>query len=144
MTQQRRDGIPQPTDWTRGIADLESAHFSIIDVDMVIHRHKPRDKQKLMLVEQKAFNGVVGFAQRDTLFILHQMICHRDFHDVVTARGQRTHVQYTGLHILEFNGRTPQESDLIQWDKHRVSFQRLVQILRFEDPLSFRRVQQTG
>jgi hypothetical protein len=139
MTQQRKDGIPQPTDWTRHIAALPSHMYSITDVDLIVHRHFPRDVQKFMLVEQKAYNAVVGFAQRDTLTIVHQHLYPKVLR-VMTARHQWVNSCYMGLHVLTLSGPTPQQSDCILWDNTRVSFETLVGILRFDyDPNSFKR-----
>lgn len=135
MTQQRKDGIPQPTDWTRQIAALPSSVYSLIDVDLVVHRHFPRDVQVLMLIEQKAFNATVGFAQRDTYRVLDQMLARSNGAMVTTERGQRARVHYAGWHVLTFDGLTPQQSSHILWDGKDVGFQVLVGLLSFKyDP----------
>jgi hypothetical protein len=145
MTKQRKDGIPQPTDWTRGIDRLPSQIYSLTDVDLVVHRHFPRNTQLLMLVEQKAFNAVVGFAQRDTLLILHQLLSVANGGWVRTQRGEQAQVMYFGLHILTLSHRTPQTSQTILWNDFPVSLDELIRILRFDiDPRTVRKLQKGG
>lgn len=135
MTRQREDGIPQPTDRTRQIADLPSSIYSLIDIDLVVHRHFPRDVQVVMLIEQKAFNAAVGFAQRDTYRILDQMLSRSNGVPVVTERGIKAKAYYAGWHVLTLSGKTPQQSDRILWDGKQIPFRVLVGLLSFKfDP----------
>lgn len=140
MTQPRKDGIPQPTDWTRQIALLPSSAFCLTDIDLVVHRHYPRKVQLLMLIEQKAYNAAVGFAQRDTLSIVNQLLNMSNGRPVWTGRNECAKALYMGLHVLTFSGRTPLQSQQIFWDDEPVSLDTLVGILRFDyDPNSFKR-----
>lgn len=135
MTRQRKDGIPQPTDWTRQVTELPSSIYSLIDVDLVVYRHFPRDVQVIMLIEQKAFNATIRFAQKETYSVLDQMLSRSSGCIIRMWNGQLAKMYYAGWHILTFDGRTPQESDCILWDGKQVAFSGLIELMAFKrDP----------
>lgn len=147
--------------WIREHPELDSKKhgLSISDLDWVIHQYKePEDSRNgsrkinnLMLIEEKRFGAEKSFAQDDTLFhILDGLLksitnekqrSKRASHGkILNARGEYVQVRYYGLHLLQFSGSGPEDSETIHWDEKLITKDDLVQLLRFEiHPMTLRK-----
>lgn len=130
MTEKRRDGTYQDTDWTRGIQALSSQHFCATDADLIWHSFKT-NPQNLMLIEQKTNGAKPGFAQMDTLHVVDQMLRQSSGRVYRTARGL-LRVNYRGLHVLTFSGTTLNNSQHIYWNGLEIARSELIRIMRYE------------
>lgn len=96
-----------------------------------------------MLLEVKTHEAEVRFAQRDTLFLVNQVLRKSS---VVNGRrryvkcssptvGETRYVRLFGVHVLRLSGEDPASSDQIVWDNTIISESMLVELLRFDrDP----------
>src|SRR5690606_21636994 len=153
MTTRRRDGNDTPlSDWIRSHPELDSIkeRLCVTDSDYWIHQYRAhRDRSpsrmvdNIMLVEAKEHMKEVEFAQRDTLFLVDQLLRRAS---VVNGRrrhvtlrsirpGEMRRVRCFGVHTLRLSNNRPDNSDVILWDHHRIDEQTLVELLRFfRDP----------
>lgn len=138
--------------WIRNHPQLDSIRerLSVTDSDWWIHQYRARTAKagskmldNVMLVEVKTHEADVRFAQRDTLFLVNQMLRKSS---VVNGRrryvkcvsptvGETRYVRLFGVHVLTFSGNTPVDSDRIVWDSTVIDEQILVELLCFKrDP----------
>ena len=137
--------------WIRANPELQSGDgFTFMDKDMVCHRFKTthgREFQCIMFVEFKSLGRQLDDVQRDTMFVTDQMF--RNDHTTPTKK-ERTHskqipgsvwsemakrwvaVKAFGFHLVRMNGRTPDASTQILWDKREITLKELVGLLRFD------------
>lgn len=127
--------------------------LSITDADYVVHRFKTygsREFQCIMMIEVKTFTRKLPDAQRDTLYILHQLMrnrrdtptketLHQSGTTITKAHsfilGRDVNVRSFGTFVLTFSESGPEDSDEIFWNKERITEETLVSLLRFElDP----------
>lgn len=139
--------------WIRGNKELDSrSGYCVIDQDYWIHRFKTygdRAFQLLMLVEIKTLNGQLSDAQRDTLHIINQFLRNRrqtPTKDLKhqpgnalpvksTMNGAFVNVRAYGMHVLQFSGLGPDDSESINWDSKPIDVATLTGLLRFDlDP----------
>lgn len=143
------DGFPEPpfNAWIRAHALLDSspggAALSITDLDVAVHQYYVKDKshgrvlrrQNLMYIEDKSHNASLPDAQRDTLGIIYQHAKAASTIKVV-ARGKSMRgvvtLTHHGLHVVQFSGTTPDDSETIRWDGKVIDQATLVDILRFK------------
>lgn len=160
MTTPRRDGKPQSPffAWIRELPELDSVeyHLSIVDNDCWIHQFAPRRErgptvkqvvENLQLIEVKAFDAVMPFAQSDTLSVVDDLLriktgtrdgrrLARSIKDRRSGRpGGRRHVRWYGLHCLQMSADRPDTSDRLLWDGKEVDLPILIELLGFKrDP----------
>ncbi len=131
--------------WMRDQELLDSQKHGIVrtDCDHIILRYKTRqgrDFQLMMIVEAKEFGAEPDKSQRDMLSFLSQAIRikGKNLHDVPTARslrlwskmaGREVLVREFGVHLLQFERTSPDDSNWIKWDRSLVDAEKLVQIL---------------
>jgi hypothetical protein len=142
--------------WIRESKKLDSRNgFTVYDVDYIVHKfheQNSREYQLIMLVEVKTRNSELQAAQRDTLYILNQIIENR-----VPNRhtGQKSHnnkhrqsrgplrvwsafsrrmvnVRSFGVYTLRFSGTGPLDSETIHWNKRLIDLETLEKLLAFE------------
>jgi hypothetical protein len=154
MTAIRRDGSDTPfSAWLRAHPALDSIkeRLSVSDCDYWIHQYRAhRDRvgsravDSIMLVELKTFCADVGYAQRDTLHLVHQLLRHASVRPDGRRRtlrldgqkaGERRIVRCFGVHTLRISSDRPDRSSLMYWDGRVIDEQTLVEILSFlRDP----------
>jgi hypothetical protein len=140
--------------WIRNHPDLDSGKgYSVIDCDYWVHRFKTyedREFQCIMLVEVKTHESNLSKAQRDTLFIVNQIMRNRrqtptkdkkyEAGDSILKAysvmlGRKVNVKVFGVHKLVFSGLGPDDSKWISWDDQMIDEPTLARILRFDlDP----------
>lgn len=154
--------------WVRENKELDSTKGIVIyDVDYIVHRYKRivngiyrRDFQLIMLVEVKTRMSPVDENQRDTLYILNQIIENRKVNNRMMETGRRhnnkhrtsfgphkvwssknkrwVYVRSFGVFTLRFSGLGPADSDSILWNKREIDASTLEKLLLFEiDPDNF-------
>jgi hypothetical protein len=160
MTAERRDSLHQSPflAWLRSVPELDSRDLciSVTDNDCWIHQFAPRQErgpsvkqvvENIQLIETKAFNAVMPFAQRDTLDVVDRILRTK------TARGDGKRrpikigdsrlgrpgchrlIRYYGLHILQMSTDRPDRSDRILWDGKDIDLVILIDLLCFRrDP----------
>jgi len=151
--------------WLRSESLLDSSTGIVrYDLDLLLHKYMEvedgfgkRDIQALMFVEVKTWGAVPSTAQRDTLHLLSQALRNRrkningdrnkwnlkDHSPIATAMsiaGNRDiQLRMYGGHLLTFEKDGPDNSDWIKWNRHFISRDQLVDLLRFriepENPL---------
>lgn len=132
--------------WVRNHPKLGSgpneAALSIQNLDFIIHKYLVREDKTgyvlnhihLMLIELKTMGAAMRDPQRDTLWVLDQLLSAADKRVVNTlSRGPKT-TFYHGLHLLRLSGTTPDDSAQMCWDKKTdpITADTLVGLLRFE------------
>lgn len=155
--------------WIRNCSELDSSPFkaalAIFDCDLLIHKYvTPTDKlgtrklQAMMFVEVKSHGSVLTPSQRDTLYIFNQILRNRKrtptkpkipqqaetlpnavyspYNDeIITLRG-------FGGHWLQMSNNDPVDSEILKWDKKRITYEMLIGILRFDlDPDSLKKLE---
>lgn len=161
MTRQYRDNATQESPfkaWIRNEPGLDSVRhgLAVMDCDQLVHRYMSygvREFQCVMWIEVKAFNARPTQSQRDTLFLLDQIfrnrratptspISRRQAYDLqlpskvwsLIAKREISLRAY-GAHLLTMNADRPDTSEELKWDKTRIDYEMLLQLLRFElDP----------
>jgi hypothetical protein len=150
--------------WIRGNPSLESRNgLAVYDIDYIVHRFKTfdgREYQFLMLVEVKTHNSTMPDAQKDTLFILAQLIENRRMNNAMRGgnsqhvvrkklstgplyahsmmSGKKVRVKCFGVYQLVFSGNGPDDSETIKWNKKLIDTATLTQLLNFDiDPDTF-------
>jgi hypothetical protein len=134
---------------------LDSAKgFTFMDKDIICHRFKTdhgRSLQYLMMVEVKTRGAQLSDSQRDTIWIIDQLLRNRK--DTPTKKTDRRQVEGVvtmvksfiqrgevrarvfGYHVLRLSGDSPDDSAEITWDSRRITLEQLVGLLRFDlDP----------
>jgi hypothetical protein len=120
------------------------------DLDVLIHKYKNfgrKSVQCLMFIEVKTRRADLPMAQKDTMYILDQVLrntinhrkkaWHHDCKSAVfsIANNRRIWIKLYGGHYLRFDKTSPEDSNEILWDKKQITKDQLLQILRFEiDP----------
>jgi hypothetical protein len=150
--------------WIRGNPKLESRNgLAVYDIDYIVHRFKTfegREYQFIMLIEVKTHNSTMPDAQKDTLFILAQLIENRrtnnamregNSNQVVRKKlsngplyvhsmvsGKKVRVKCFGVYQLVFSGSGPDDSETIKWNKKSIDTDTLTRLLNFDiDPDTF-------
>ena len=141
--------------WIRNHPRLDSGDgFAFVDQDYWCHQFKThsqgRDFQLIMGIEIKTRQGSLSASQRDTLYIVNQLMRNRretptkklkfqsgsaslKVHSIVANRS--VNVKCFGIHLLQFSGMGPSDSDWMKWDGDMINEDQLVQLLRFDlDP----------
>lgn len=145
--------------WIRNNAALDSrSGYSVTDQDYWIHAYKTcgsREFQCLMLVEIKTMGQPLSPSQKDTLFIVNQLMRNRKGTPTTGKRVKQSgsgiasvyssmlsrdvNLKALGMHVLTFSGLGPDDSDVITWDKKQIAVETLTQLLRFDlDPDTLR------
>jgi len=131
--------------------------WSIHDQDYWIHRYKVfggREFQLLMGLEIKTRCGKVTECQRDTMHIVNQLIRNRRQTPTKDLRWQagntllkvfsvwlhrRVNLRCYGVHIVQFSGLGPDDSEQIKWDGKVIDINTLTALIRFDlDPDTLR------
>lgn len=140
--------------WIRNNKALESSKgYCVTDQDYWIHRFKTfgkRNFQLIMGIEIKTMGGMLSDAQKDTVYLLDQMLRNRRQTPTNSIRKQAGSglakiysiiakrpvvVKAFGMHVLTFSGLGPDDSEVIRWDKTEIDEGLLTEILRFDlDP----------
>ena len=139
------------SEWIRNHPQMKSTDgFTFMDKDLICHRFKTthgREFQCLMFVEFKSFGRQLEDKQRDTMHMVNQMF--RTDCTTPTKKGKpHSHqvqakiysvasdkfvsVKAFGYHLIRMNGRTPDVSSQIIWDKTVITEKQLVGLLRFD------------
>jgi len=154
--------------WIRQSKKLDSRNgFAIYDVDYIVHKFKQqnnREYQLIMLIEVKTRNSDLQPAQRDTLYILNQVIenrrsnrhtgqnSHNNYHrqsrgplKVWSVMSKRmVNLRSFGVFTLRFSGTGPCDSETIYWNKKVIDLETLEKLLAFEiDPDNFLPIEET-
>ena len=145
MTTHRRDGKEQTpfAQWVRGNRRLDSKRcgLSWMDIDWIWHRYlSPIDRlgqrtvNHIMLIEEKGHGADLSFAERDTMWILHQAMLYADKCSLKfrTARGDKLAVRFWGYHKLRYDGVDLLDSGVILWDKEAITLRQLEAVLLFD------------
>lgn len=143
MTAERRDNQHRSgfLQWIRTVPGLDSreAGIAVMDVDIIWHQYREtqdnngqRKTNNLMIIEEKSFGADLSFAQRDSMWITHQMLRDSRATFVSNARGQMVWVKYWGYFKLRYSGQNPGASLRIEWNKTLISIKQLIGILRFD------------
>lgn len=155
--------------WIRGNKHLKSENgFAVYDIDFLVHKfktHRGRDKQMLMIVEVKTRNSNMTDAQRDSMYILNQIIeTRRDNQSTKKNRKSTNHPHKTtnvsneyysavskrfvqilsfGVFKLVFSGLGPEDSESIRWNDKEIDLQTLEKLLAFDiDPVNFKPIEE--
>jgi hypothetical protein len=130
-------------------------HISATDIDMLLHRynagwdrvnHPNRLINHFMIIETKTRMGEPTFSQTDTYILLDKMIMRNKYgkqtcetYHEVNEKGQKVSCKWWGVHLLQFTGTNPEDSQKgIFWDKQNIDQYRLEQLLRFDiNPFTF-------
>lgn len=145
--------------WLRNNKQLDSRlGYNITDEDYTIlkfvRENSGREVEMMMEVEVKMMGSFPSPAQGDILHKKNQLIRNRKETPTkklklqagtaplkVYSVYQRRYVQvrHFGVHLLQFSGLGPDDSESIKWDKKEISQEVLTQILRFDlDPDTLR------
>ena len=137
-------------DWIRENPQLDSisAALSVQNCDVWVHQYKSHADRRgdrrinnLMLVEYKAFGADMSFAQRDTLWIVNQILRPeigraktfkvRGLDPQGKLRPRTVHC--FGVHKLQIiDGDVPGEGGQIIWDRKAIDVEQLERVLRFD------------
>lgn len=140
--------------WIRANKALDSGKgYCVVDQDMWVHRYKShlgRDFQLLMCVETKVNGASLTAAQRDTLIAVNAVMRNRRQTPTKQLRfqaggsvaevksfvaGKTVKIKLFGMHVLQFSGMGPSDSDAILWDGRVIDVETLTSLLAFDlDP----------
>jgi len=160
MTRQRNDDKSTEFGlWTRG--QLPDQKIDVISIDSIIRRTpnimftdnmlSPEnavacdsenldyiwfayDECKIMLLEEKRFNGKQSFPQRDTHGIIHQALefaCKSRLEFKRESPSKNGPIEYFGYHLIQFENTNP-EDGWVKIDNIEVASEQLLAFLRFE------------
>ena len=144
--------------WVHDHPRLHSVRDSITvnNPDVIIHRYRigednlgTRLIQAVMWIEVKRHGARPELSQKDDLHIVNQMLSNeratptkagprwsRPRHAPVQIYSallkRKTFLWAYGVHSLYLSGSTPDDSNVILWDKREITVEQLVRILRFE------------
>lgn len=144
--------------WLRGHPRLRSEDgLNIYDFDhsverRIVHKYKDgseRDAQCYMEVEVKEYGAMPTQAQRSTLQLLSDylknttknMFSSRGASDGMHGKprkiydrqfGRWVRVRHYGIHLLQFEKTSPDNSEWIKWDGVEITSDQFVSLLRFE------------
>jgi hypothetical protein len=138
--------------WVRNHQQLRSGDgFAFMDKDLICHRFKTdhdRSIQYLMFVEVKTRGAKLLDSQRDTMWIVKQLLSNRRItptkdKNPLQVNGVPTKVKSYmaktdvlirafGYHTLRLSGSTPDDSDAIIWDTTPITREQVVGLLRFD------------
>lgn len=156
MTAIRRDGKEQDEfrEWLRRHPLLDSVRNGWVqtDCDLLIHKYKngndrlgQREVQCMMWIEYKQFGADLTKSQEDTLGQFHEMFNERRRRVKSRAIGRRVTLWFFGVHLLRMSDATPDTSEWLEWNRKRITLEKLLGILNFNfhpftmEPLSVRR-----
>lgn len=127
--------------WLRNQQELDSrrAKLSIQNLDYAIHRFEVlhTNEQRLFLLEEKRYNGLVNAFQADTHGIINQALTYANGMTVDTMRGKRR-LHYLGYHILRFECTNPDDGKMY-WNNTSITRDTLIKIVRcIVDPNSIK------
>jgi len=158
----RSDEPEQPIKaWIRGRNDLDSRRdcIYICDSDLWVQRYGHRrtrlpgiDRrvQYVMLVEIKSHGREMDAGQRDLLAMVNDLLRTKGWKDqriggaFVAGHAQNARKVWSyiadewvqihcfGVHKLRLSGATPDDSDLLTWDRRQITVEQLVGLLRFD------------
>jgi hypothetical protein len=150
MTAIYRNGEESPfSKWIRNHPDLDSIkeRLCVQDQDYWIHQYRAhhdrigsRAVDSLMCLETKTFSAGIRFAQRDTLFLIDQLLRtsrtgQRSYRRCRGPNGEVRIVRSFGVIPLCLSGSRPDDSEEILWNGRKINEPMLVELLRFErDP----------
>ena len=139
--------------WIRNNPEDSGEGYTVTDQDYWIHKYKHygnRSFQCLMLLEIKTMGASLSMSQRDTLFIVNQLMRNRrqtPTKDLKYQAGGGVASVYSiannshiilkafGMHVLTFSGLGVEDSEWIKWDNNDIDAEVLTQLLRFDlDP----------
>ena len=154
--------------WIRNNTNLDSKHGMVLyDVDYIVHKYKQvddgvvsRNVQLVMLVEVKTRMSDLTEEQRDTLYLLNQVIENRRTNNCMKKSGKSYNSKHRtsfgplkvwsaknkrfillrsfGLYTLRFSGLGPDDSESIYWNKRQIDKETLEKLMLFEiDPDGF-------
>lgn len=144
--------------WLRGHPRLRSEDgLNLYDFDhsverRIVHKYKDgeeRDAQCFMEIEVKEYGAMPTPAQRSTLQLLSDFV-KNTVKNMYSARGSSQHldgkprrildrqfnrwilVRHYGIHLLQFEKTSPDNSVWMKWDGVEITADQLVSLLRFE------------
>lgn len=133
-------------DWCRHNPRLDSVNYGLsnMDIDNIWHRYLDHNDKigkrtinHILLIEEKSHGADLSFAQRDTMFLIHQALRDADGKKYWTARKDKVIVRFWGYFKLRYDGGTMQNSHNIWWNKKIITLDTLEKILLFElNPLT--------
>jgi hypothetical protein len=143
MTMPRRDGFYQDgfRKWVQENPRLDSVRNGLVvtDFDLLFHKYKThtdkistRSVQHMMVVEYKRHGAKLPPTQRDTLGMFHQIFRARRRVVKSPLTGCEVTLRFWGVHVLRFEGESPNDSKWMIWDKQKINLYDLEQLLRFE------------
>lgn len=154
--------------WIRNNPDLDSRKHGIVvyDLDYIVHKYRSFDvngtkksAELIMLIEVKTRYSEPTEEQRDTLYILNQIIENRrqNRHTTSETENNRHRQSYGPLRVysnkkkcyvnvlsfgaftLRFSHTSPTDSDQIIWNKRQIDAKQLESLLRFDiHPVTFK------
>lgn len=127
--------------------------YTFYDQDFIAHKYKTalgREFQCLMFVEVKRLGDELTPQQRDSIYMVDQILRNRRTTPTSIPRRQcglaplrvysalnrrEVEARAWGYHVLRIDGATPDVSSTITWDKKNIDCGTLVSLLRFDlDP----------
>lgn len=109
--------------WFRNNLKDSKDGLVIFDADITLYLTYEYNKKILMLVEEKAHGDTIHKAQGMTLPVITKML----------ALGAKpAGIEYWGLHILQMENTTPDNSAWIKWDGKIVTTETVKKYLNFE------------
>jgi hypothetical protein len=156
MTTQRRDGkiIPGFGYWVSHNPRLDAKTYGVanMDPDWIWHKWKThRDKigdrtiVHIMLIEEKRCSTDLTLPQRDTMYIIDQILRHTKTKRLRNVHGELINCRVWGYFKLKYNSDYLETATEIWWNKKKIDLAILEKILLFElnprtlDPRSDRR-----
>jgi hypothetical protein len=134
--------------WMRNHPALDSVNGIVMtDLDFVVLRYKTyfdgRDFQLMMIVEVKEHGKDPDPAQVDVLSFLRQLAetKHKTIYGTPTVEtlklyskknGHKINFRFYGVHLLQFEKTSPNDSAWIKWDRKIIDANTLVGILAME------------
>ncbi len=143
MTIKRRDGrtVSGFSEWTRNNPRLDSrrAGVSLMDIDWIWHQYLvehdhmgKRTVNHILLIEEKSNETDLTFAEKDTMWLIHQALKAADGKKFLTARNDKVIVRFWGYYKLRYDGETLDTTSQIYWNKRQIDLGQLEKILLFK------------
>ena len=131
--------------WMRENQELDSGTGTVLsDLDFIIHRWTTpvygRGVQGIMFLEVKTNCAKVSDSQAKTLSMAKQFIFNQGDRRIKDGpKGQIRAVRNFGGFELRFSHTNPNDSDWIEWNRHRITKEQLVSLLKLDlNPISLK------
>jgi len=144
--------------WVREQPELDSSlGYVTTDQDLEWQLYctgRGRDFQLMMHIEIKTNGAELSPSQRDSLHMKNQIIRNRRQTPTKPCQWQsgtaplrvyseiarrKVWLRHYGVHVLQFSGLGPEDSEWIRWDRRLIDVEMLLKILKFEvDPDTLR------